>query len=99
MSECDEETLKNLKEEYTKVAKRILKKDISTMTDTLKRYENDIVKAHNNVTAYLEKFYDEESENRDQYDRNKLIKSRQLQVSIFHVPPCTMHIHLPGLHT
>lgn len=49
--------LKKLKEEFVLVAKRILKEQLSTNPVTLKEYERDIIKAHNNFVTYVSTFY------------------------------------------
>lgn len=52
-----------LLEDHAKKAKRILKKDLSTNERTLKRYEIDILRAHNKIVKYVSIFLNRFDEN------------------------------------
>lgn len=78
-------TYENLKQEYLKICKRILKNEISTNEDTLKKYKLDIFEAYNSIIKYLKNInYSNLSEEKiiyidseKKYIKEKLIKCMQ----------------------
>lgn len=57
MTEYNNDTYKELKEEYVRISKRILKERISTVESTLEAYKVDIVASHNVLITYVKTFY------------------------------------------
>lgn len=51
--------LRDLKEEFAKIVKRVLKKKISKNPITLLRYEKDLIHAYNNILGYIDDCADE----------------------------------------
>lgn len=54
-------TLKEEKEKFVLIAKRILKDDLTDNADTLARYKADIIKAYNTGIDYVTKNYNKVS--------------------------------------
>lgn len=57
MSLFDRIHFKDLKEEFNKVTKRILRKDISKNKDTLRAQESDVIAAYNSLVSYVDSIY------------------------------------------
>lgn len=51
-------TLKEEKQKFLLIAKRILKKDLSTNPETLLIYKNDIIRGYNESIRYLSENYE-----------------------------------------
>lgn len=59
----ENERLDELIADHEKKAKRINKRDLSTKPNTLKRYEYDILTAHNEIVSYINKFIEDFDKN------------------------------------
>lgn len=73
---------RELKSQFTKCAKRILKENISTIPETLHKYEKDIIEAYNNIILLIRNIYEELNADGQgfcikelQYFREKLLKA------------------------
>lgn len=57
MTEFDSDRYKELKEEFIRVSKRVLKENISTNPETLAKYKHDIVIEYNALINYINNYY------------------------------------------
>lgn len=58
MSSIDVQRYKNLREEFLKVCKRVLKENLTTNQTKHREYLNDLVLAYNEIISYVAGFYD-----------------------------------------
>lgn len=83
MSDFNKEIYNEIKQNFLLIAKRILKKELSTNKDTLKRYESDIVASYNDITAHLNTFFEKYDKDFDEFLRNEIIYIREKTLKCF----------------
>lgn len=93
MSQFEESKYKELKEEYTKVTKRILKDRISSKKDTLSRYETEIIDAHNNITGYFDELFENGNVATKEFLRTEIINIREKTLKC--LGRINSHVRLP----
>lgn len=83
MSEFDRDQYKNLKEEFIRVSKRIIKENLSTVPATLQKYRADIIIVHNALMSYIIHFYPKFDIPHKQQYKNELIYIRRKIIDCF----------------
>ena len=84
MTEINTTLFENLKRDFQKICKRIIKTNLSKIESKLDEYESDIVNAHNALISYIRHYYkDLDNEGKIKYrDELKYIRNKII-VSIF----------------
>lgn len=76
-------TYSQLKDEFLKVKKRILKKELSTNPVKLNEYASDIIIAHDKIVVFISEFYANLSIDDKTYFREELIYIRDKTIECF----------------
>lgn len=77
------EQFKDLKDEFLKITKRILKDNISKVPETLQTFEIDIIRAYNNISELLDAQFSNLVAEEQQFFRSEIIYIREKIVLCF----------------
>lgn len=72
-----------LKSDFDRVAKRIIKRELSSNPDTLRQYKRDIIHNHNRITSYVSKFFHNLNSEQKDYFIVQLNKIRDKTIACF----------------
>lgn len=93
MSDFNENFYDKIKQNFLKISKRILKQNLSTNENTLKGYETDIITSYNEISSYLNDFFEKYTEDFDKFLRSEIIYIREKTLKCF--GKLNIHIKLP----
>lgn len=83
MTEFNTNTYAELKEDFIKQTKKVLKDNISKNPDTLKRYEIEIIEAHHKIASYFNSFFDSATRDIQEYCHNEILYIREKTLKCF----------------